>query len=181
MRITLEQKKGTWRLSDMDELHLSLLRQAGEDASMTDCPEGRARLLPKPVSAKDEGPEEDLLEDWAEYVVGELDTQFASDVGILLNDLDAALPSNLTDSTDEDEVLFELEVPIDHGQAWFSALNQARLMLDIKFKLHPDGRDFEPDELQDVLGEVDTHERLGAYMRYEFFALVQEWLVRHTL
>jgi len=176
MRLILQKKEGAFRLADVDEIHLELLRQAGDDASMTDSPEGRARLFPKPVSAKDELPEGELLEDWGEYVTGELDTQFASDVGTLLADLDAVELMN----PGGEEAEYQLDVPLEHGQAWFSALNQARLMLDIRYKLHPDGGDFDPYEAEDLEGP-EADERLGAYMRYEFYALVQEWLVRHTL
>jgi hypothetical protein len=179
MRLSLKPGSSEWQISEMDDVHLMLLRQAGDDASMTDCEEGRSRLFPSPVAKKEELPEGEFLEDWAEYVTEELDTQFAEDVGILLDDLDAAERQKDVDS--EHATYFLLKVPVEHGDAWFSALNQARLMLDIKFKLHPEGREFEPEESAEVLGEVNLHERLSAYMRYEFYAFVQEWLVRHVL
>lgn len=179
MRLTLHKESGVWLLSDMEEVHVQLLRQAGEDASMTDCPEGRERLFPSPVPKEQRLREGEFLEDWGEYVTDELDTQFAEDVGTLLADLDGV---ERHQGVEEDgEPRFLVRVALDHGQAWFSALNQARLMLDLKYQLHPDGATLELELSSDLGKGIPPHERLAAYMRYEFYALIQEWLVRQVM
>lgn len=180
MRLSLQKEKNIWRISDLDETHLDLIRQAAEDASIGDSPEGRARLFPSPVPAKDQLREGEFLEDWNDFVSDDLETQFAGDVGIVLADLDSAVPQRSTKEIPERRL--RLDVPLEHAQAWFSALNQARLMLDQKYKLHPEGDgDFEPVLREDEDSGIDMQERLEVYMRYEFYAALQEWLVRHAM
>jgi hypothetical protein len=180
MRLSVQKEKGIWRISDLDETHVNLIRQAAEDASISDSPEARARLFPSPVPKKDQLREGEFLEDWSDFVTDDLETQFASDVGIVLADLDTAVPQRSTKETGERRL--RLDVPIEHATPWFSALNQARLMLDQKFKLHPEGDgDFEPVLKEEQGSGLDMHERLEVYMRYEFYAALQEWLVRHVM
>lgn len=179
MRLSLNSEENKWVLSGMEEVHVQLLRQAAEDASMTDCPEGRKRLFPSPVAEDQTIQEGEFLEDWSEYVTDELDNQFAEDVGTLLTDLDAI--QVLPNGEDHTEPLYTLELPMERAGAWFSALNQARLMLDTKFNLHPNGEEFDVDLPADLEDDSLPHERLAAYMRYEFFALIQEWIVRHAM
>lgn len=175
MRLSIHKKEGHWRLSDMEEIHVQLLRQAADDAGLKDDREGQARLYPLPVSSKDQLGEGEFLEDWKEYVVDELNTQFASDVGTLLADMDA-----LETEKEEPEMKYRLTVPLEHGNAWFSTLNQARLLLDQQYVLHPGGEEFEPDTDAAMIGDVDPAQRFAAYMRYEFYAVIQEWLVKHV-
>lgn len=179
MRLSIQKEEGTWQLAGMEEIHVQLLRQAAEDASMTDCPEGRARLVPKPVPPQEELREGEFLEDWNEFVAGELETQFAGDVGTLLTDLDALESYALPD--EPEELLYRVVIPLEHGVAWFSTLNQARLMLDQKFQLHPQGQEFDPHPDLDLVVGVDLADRFTAYMRYEFYAVIQEWLVREVM
>jgi hypothetical protein len=180
MRLSLQKEKNVWRISDLDDTHLDLIRQAAEDASIGDSPEGRARMFPSPVPREDSLREGEFLEDWSDFVTDDLETQFASDVGIVLADLDSAVPQRSTKETSERRL--RLDVPLEHAQAWFSALNQARLMLDQKYKLHleSDG-DFEPVLREEEDSGIDMQERLEVYMRYEFYAALQEWLVRHAM
>lgn len=178
MQISIHKKEGVWRLSDMEEVHVRLLRQAADDASMKDDKEGQARLYPLPISSKDLLSEGEFLEDWKEFVTDELNTQFASDVGILLNDLDDLESYSAKESGHEDK--YRLTIPISHGNAWFSSLNQARLLLDQQYVLHPGGEEFEPDAASDIIGEVDSAQRFAAFMRYELYAVIQEWIVKHV-
>jgi hypothetical protein len=180
MRLSLQKEKGVWRISDLDETHLDLIRQASEDASIGDSPEGRARLFPSPVAKKEELREGEFLEDWNDFVTDDLETQFAGDVGVVLADLDSAVPQRSTKEMPERRL--RLDVPLEHAQAWFSALNQARLMLDQKYKLHPEGEnEFAPVLREEDGSGLDMQERLDVYMRYEFYAALQEWLVRHAM
>ena len=180
MRLTLQKERETWRLSDLDAFHLSLLRQIAEDASISDSEEGRARLFPAPVQDRNHPDEAQFMEDWKEYVAGDLENQFAGDVGTVLADLDNIRPHRSTKEDAEPRHL--LEVPLEHARSWFSALNQARILLDQKDQLHPDGgNEFHFMLPEDVAAEVDIKERLAVYMRYEFYAAIQEWLVQRAL
>ena len=177
MRLSLQRSTGCWRLGEMQEIHLDFLRLAADDASMSDCPGGRERLYPQPLTGKEELLEEKFNEEWNEFVASELEMQFAGDVGVFLSDLDSVQPVRRTG--DAAPRLFRLDVPLAHGQAWFSTLNQARLLLDLKHGLH--GPMDAPGETEAKTRTEDDHGRLLVLMRYEFYAWIQEWLVRNVL
>ena len=65
--------------------------------------------------------------------------------------------------------------------AWFSTLNQARLLLDLKYKLHDAEDAPEENILREQPSTDDDAARMLVLMRYEFYAWIQEWLVRHVL
>lgn len=179
MRLILNQSEGTWRLMDMEEIHVQLLHQVADDASIIDHPEGRARLFPAPIDPKNALPEGEFLEDWSEFVTDDLDQQFAGDVGTLLADLDSVKTYRV--DGDEGEERYLLDLPLDHGRAWFSAFNQARLVLDLKYKLHTDDEELDLDEPPDEFENVEAQERFAAHMRCSFYEVLQEWIVRHVL
>ncbi len=179
MRLSLPKNTSHWRLGEMQEIHLDFLRLAADDASMSDCPGGRERLFPQPLTGKEELLDEEFNEDWKELITPELEMQFAGHVGVLLSDLDSV---QLMKKTGDIEVKFyRLDVPRSHGQAWFSTLNQARLLLDLKHKLHDPKDAPEESNVQEQAGGGDDPERLMVLMRYEFYAWIQEWLVRNVL
>ncbi len=180
MRLSIQKDRDTWRLSDLDALHLQLLRQIAEDASVNDSA-GRARLFPSPLVDPEDAAEDEFVEDWKAFVADELENQFAGDVGTVLSDLDNVKPQRGTKEVTEPRHL--LDVPLDHARSWFSALNQARLMLDQKYNLHPGGSNdlqlFAEEE--EEAGGSDLNTRLEVYMRYEFYAAIQEWLVQRAM
>lgn len=180
MRLSLQKNPARLRITEMQEIHLEFLRLAADDASMSDCPGGRERLYPPPVSQRDMEEEDELVEDWKEFVTSELELKFASDVGIYLSDLDDAKPVRRI-SDEENPQQYRLDIPLEHGMAWFSTLNQSRLMLDLKYQLHAP-----PDNPASYFGKEQPAEksenvRMLIMMRYEFYAWIQEWLVRHAL
>lgn len=119
------------------------------------------------------------MDEWREYVGSDLEMQFAGDVGTFLSDIDEAQKYGLT--PDSEENLFRLDIPLEHGQSWFSTLNQARLMMDLKHKLHVGDLPLNDDMLQELQGSNDNPARLFVLMRYEFYSWIQEWLVQHVL
>jgi hypothetical protein len=179
MRITLQKERESWRLSDLDAFHLNLLRQVAEDASIGD-EASHKRLYPSPIRMAEDDEDDEFLNDWKDFVADELENQFAGDVGTVLADLDNIRPHRSTKEMLEPRHL--LDVPLDHARAWFSALNQARLMLDQKFNLHPGGEnEFRLFLSEEESGGVDVKDRLAVYMRYEFYAAIQEWLVQRAM
>jgi Domain of unknown function (DUF2017) len=179
MRLSLQKNAGQWRLGEMQKIHLDFLKLAADDASMSDCPGGRERLFPKPLSGKDEWIDDEFNEEWKEMMAPELEMQFAGDVGIFLADLDSVQSDKGKGGVAAS--IYRLDVPAAHGQAWFSTLNQARLLLDLKYKLH-DPRDA-PGETAapESFATSDDPARIFVLMRYEFYAWIQEWLVRNVL
>ena len=179
MRLSLQKPKGTWRLGEMEEFHVQLLTQAADDASATESAAGRARFLSSPLSDEDSVLEEEFLEDWQEFVASELQEKLANEATIFQQDL-----SNVeTYSADEsgEKKLYRITVPIDHGFDWFSTLNQARIMMDLHYKFHDEDDEFVVVLDPEVLGDIDPEERLTAYLRYDFYCTIQEWIVRNIL
>ena len=41
--------------------------------------------------------------------------------------------------------------------------------------------EFVPFPTPEVLGDLDPEERLGAYLRYDFYCMIQEWIVRNIM
>jgi hypothetical protein len=183
MRLTIHPDEGIWRLDGLLEPHLRLLRQAADDASLVDGVEGRARLLPSPISSRDAEGEEEFIADWQEFIAPELESQFASDVGTLLADLDEV--QVVADTVPGTPRHYRLDVPLEHAPAWFSALNQARLLLDSRHALHSE--DVQAI-VQLIQPETDDEEEMARraqiisiFIRYEFFGFIQEWLVRYAM
>jgi hypothetical protein len=179
MRLTLQKERDSWRLSDLDAFHLNLLRQVAEDATIGD-DASHKRLFPSPIRMPENDEDDEFLSDWKDFVADELENQFAGDVGTVLSDLDNIRPHRSNKEVLEPRHL--LDVPLDHARAWFSALNQARLMLDQKYNLHPGGEnEFRLFLSEQESGGVDVKDRLAVYMRYEFYAAIQEWLVQRAM
>ncbi len=179
MRLSLQKSTGHWRLGEMQEIHLDFLRLAADDSSMGDCPGGRERLFPQPLTGKDELLDEEFNDEWKELIAPELEMQFAGAVGTLMSDLDSV--QTVKKTGDAEVKLYRLDVPVAHGQSWFSTLNQARLLLDLKYKLHTPRDAPEESTVREQTGETDDASRLLVLMRYEFYAWIQEWLVRNVL
>ncbi len=179
MRLSLQKSKGTWRLNEMEDFHVHLLNQAADDASATESAAGRARFLASPLSDEDAVFEEEFLEDWQEYVAPELQEKLAKDASAFQKDLDQ-LETYSTDESGERK-LHRITLPLDHGFEWFSTLNQARIMMDLHYKFHDENDEFVVELPPEALGDIDPQERLTAYLRYDFYCTIQEWIVRNIL
>lgn len=183
MRLSVNSEAGVWRLEHIRPDIFQCIRQAADDAT-SDSEAARERLHPKPVAGDDEIIEAELVQDWREIVSPELEHQFATDVGTMMADLDAVREEEGRD--DEGKPLLSLDVPIAHAAAWFSALNQARLMLDQRHGLHTAETQsalerFDADQIADPAEAGRLRLIFIARARYEFFSAIQEWLVRNLL
>lgn len=178
MRLSLQKNTDRWRLSEMQEVHVELLRLAADDASMNDCPGARERLLQPPVRGRDAVEHEEIVNDWEELVTPELEMKLAGDVGLFLSDLDSISKMRTKDPAAAPN--FRLDVPLEHVSAWFSTLNQARLLLDLKYKLHDPADAPEETVIQETPPTEDPA-RLLVMMRYELYSWIQEWLVRNAM
>ena len=54
-------------------------------------------------------------------------------------------------------------------------------MMDLHYKFHDENDEFVPFPTPEVLGDLDPEERLGAYLRYDFYCMIQEWIVRNIM
>jgi len=150
-------------LGDMEKEHLGLLQAVPTLAD----PEGdhrlRTRLFPEPV--RGEGGE-DIHKDWEAYVRPDLERHFRGAVATVVADLEGVVTSA--------PKTYELKVSADHVEHWFSALNQARLSINANHSLPEDG------EIDEFFLSADEH-LLEAFVRSQFYGVIQEWLVSNYM
>ena len=170
----------------LDELHpiewefLSQLEEiaAGKEASA----KALRRLKPNPLESLSEqtGDHDEFLDDWKELVQPELDIAFAAAREQVADDLSKACGANPSQA--DRPSASRVEVANEHTELWYSALNQARLLMnevhDIAGASERFGMSPDPGE------EIDPSEWLGRLMllaRYEFYTALQSVLVEHLM
>jgi len=118
----------------------SLLR-LGEILAQRDHPDVRGRIFPTPTD--DAG----INEDWSAYVGPELRHLFVSAGETVTRDLASLQPDSTAPAGQR------LTIPVAHRDAWFSAINEARLILGERFGVTEkdmDRGDLDPDVPKDV-------------------------------
>ena len=68
---------------------------------------------------------------------------------------------------------FVLTIPADHAEAWFRAMNQARIVLSIRYGID--------SERVPELGRLLEAGQLEYWFQYELFVSLQGWLVEAVL
>lgn len=159
-------------------------RELGEQRS-------RDILMPDPLSAEDSVGEEEFLEDWQEFVQPDLASAFESDRTQVTSDLESAemsgppeiaLPEDA--SLEQIAMLAEfqsltwrkLTISLEHVEPWYSALNQARLMMNEKHELAEDEARFMGNVVQESEDGMDS-DRALLVTQYEFYSIVQSILI----
>ncbi len=156
--------------------------------------ETRERLLPPPL-APDEIADEstlDQIEDWDELIRPELAAGFSDARTVVAGDLAKSEEVRASDEGNEDMrevledagLLFDLPplrrvaVPHGHTEAWYSTLNQARILMNEEYGL----ADPEEREFVKVFGtESMERERLLLLAQYELYSVVQSILVENLM
>lgn len=164
MRISKSESAGKLVIEGLGENELQMLRGVREAADPAACPEAEKRLFPRLIA--DAGEEDmDAIADWEEFVVPDLRSQFNAALGLLEDDVAAA------------EVIrkrplkrYRITIAREHVEPWFSALNQARLVLQEKYRL--------PGENERLsLDELFAKGQWRAYFQSRFYAEIQCWLI----
>jgi hypothetical protein len=150
----------------------------------------RERLFPSPLAPEvlaDVGTISQM-EDWEELVRPELEEVFESARIIVESDLSESQTYTFAEDGDDDlfrEELGELGVPADlrelrrvvvpfeHTEAWYSTLNQARLLMNEEFDLAA----AEERHLAKTLGS----DRLFLIAQYEMYSFLQSLLVEKVM
>ncbi len=122
-------------------------------------PDGSSRLLPSP------GEDEDLLLDWEDLVQPELRRHFTAERSVVAEDL-----SQLKQGRGKNPS-WSLEIPREHTDAWLTTLNAHRLALVTECHLTE-------EELAEKIEPDFSNERAFALMQVNFFAFMQECLIR---
>jgi len=126
-------------------------------------PEGSKRLLPAPGSS------EEICLDWEDHVQPGLRHQFDSYRALVAGDLGTM---TRTDDTPEGDGVFRLEIPSGHVDAWLTTLNAMRLAIASDHDLGE--RELAGHGFPDL-----STEKGHALMQVNFYAIIQECLLRH--
>ena len=103
--------------------------------------------------------------DWEEFVVPELRAQFDGQLGLIGQSIEAALGDDPDDGG-------SIMIGPEDAEAWYGALNQARLALEGTHQLGGSAEG-EPDR-------EDT-ERRSAFFRSQFYYAIQELLLQFVM
>jgi hypothetical protein len=164
----------------------------------------RERLFPSPLAPDVVADENTIeqIEDWDELIRPELEETFSSARSIVEDDLkrfrkvpaaDLASESHFEneendfeDDLAEEEELFladgtefyRVEVPIEHTDAWYSTLNQARLLMNEEFQI--------ADSEERLIARSGGIEGLDEVLmvlvaQYELYSVVQSILVENIM
>lgn len=195
-----------WALDLLNPFEWHLLAKLPETAFGAGLPPGiRDRLLPPLLPADTLADEEtvSMVEDWSEFTQPEIASRFESERELVERDLTQVAWHELSETeseapeSDDSEDFEDLEHPpleepalagerygrvtvsIDHTDAWYSALNQARLLMH---EAHQLADAEERRYLKEPVDDEDAdRERLYLVAQYEFYSALQSLLVEHVM
>jgi hypothetical protein len=151
-------KKKALEFSRIERIEAELLRQVPACCEYDAGSNVESRILPAPADAA----EQDLLQDWDEFVRPELRHLFLSAKETVEADL-ASLKMKVGH-------LGRFLVPLEHGERWLNALNQARLVLAAKFE-------FSEAELSAFVAPKTFSQRELVLHQINFYAAIQERII----
>lgn len=169
------------------EWHLvSELPAASDGESFS--PSARERLFPSlfsPETLLNEDTQSHL-EDWEEFVKPDLKDSFDDARNQIVQDIaevetvdiekmSEAEPTNTEETISQ---LKRLRVPLDHTEAWYSVLNQARIMMNEEFDLaQSDDRQLPQSQSDESIDQ----ERFVLLAQYELYSVIQSILVDNVM
>ncbi len=121
-------------VEEADAQQLQMLRHLPLHADASGNPLAERRLFPGLIAKPDTSDDFEANRDWAEMVGSELRKRFSSDMDTVTSDVEKAYESG--------EEQWDFIIRFDHVPAWFSALNQARLVMHERYQF-PDSDDAE--------------------------------------
>ena len=148
----------------------------------------RERLFPSPLANDALADEETItqLEDWDELIKPDLMEAFETSRDTVQSDLDKVgtvpveqvLPPEEADHNFAIDNFYRLEVKIENTELWYSALNQARLLLNEEYDLADSG-----DRLLIQMEGPDAvdENRLLLLAQYEIYSVIQNILIESVM
>lgn len=109
--------------------------------------------------------DEEVAEDWREFVLPDLEQAFQSDLALVSN----AITTAYRECNGQAGPMW---ITRDEAEKWYSALNQARLSLEQIHQFGP-AENLNPAKLPPV--------RRKAFMRSHFYCTIQSLLLEHVL
>lgn len=149
--------EGGLRLDLEDGTDWLMLAGIAHDA--TSCDEPLAGRLGRLVT------DEDIAEDWREFIQPEVAEGFEADLAHVLAALERARQDSAGDAG-------SLWIPRGEALRWYSALNQARLALEDRHQFGP-GERIDPAALAD--------DARTAFLRSQFYCAFQSLLLGHAM
>lgn len=149
----------------------------------------RARLYPSHLSP-DSLADEDTLEsidDWQQFVQPDIESVFEEARDVVREDLDKVeivsmeeyfTPEQFAEIKDQLPEFRRVQVPRKNTEAWYSALNQARLLLNEEYDL---ASSEERMMLRHENAENVDSDRLLIFAQYELYSAVQGMLVENVM
>lgn len=150
--------EGGLRLSEIDRGLMNILREAPDAADPRGDSRALDRLYPRPTADV----EEEMNDDWNEFVQPDLQHLFESANQTMRRDLDAA-------ALEEDG--WSVEVSAAHFDAWLCALNQARLVLASRHKV-------DEKAMNEELSGGPRDAREFALLQIHLYGFLQENILR---
>jgi len=148
----------------------------------------RDRLFPSPLANDTLADEASLAEidDWNSFVRPDLDEGFADARAVVQVDLDsvesfpadAILEPEQIEFAGGEKELRRVVVPLENTEAWYSALNQARLLMNEEYDL-TDGGDRFMLEMQGP--DAVDQDRMLLLAQYEMYSVIQSILVENVM
>ena len=192
------QKESSWILDQLHPAEWHFLCELPEIASGRGFDEAsRQRLLPDPLNLpmEEKEKEAEFLSDWEEFVKPDLELAFRSAREKVEADLetvsvgdppDISLPEDADES--QKEALSELlsmnwrriEVGIEDSDAWYSTLNQARILLNEVHDLAEDDSRFLNAMVREDDSEMDENKAM-LLAQYEFYSVIQSILIDQVM
>ena len=151
-------KKKAIEFSRIEQIEAELLSQVPACCDPDEGSKAEARIFPSPTNATDP----DFVRDWQEYVRPELQHLFRSAKETVETDL-GSLKMKVGH-------LGRFLVPLEHGEPWLNALNQARLILAAKFE-------FSESELSTFDLPRTFSQRELVLHQINFYAAIQERII----
>lgn len=157
------RQAGTLEIRELDPFLAELLRQIPESVNAKDSAAAEERLFTAPADAS----EKEFCAEWKVYVVPELRRLFQSATETVRQDLEQL------HCTKKPFANCTLRIPLEHGDAWLSALNQARLAIATSYN-------FTEQELCDHFrSPLGSRRDLGLF-QVNFYGFLQECILRET-
>jgi hypothetical protein len=149
------------KISEIDPFLAELLRQIPESADPAGNEAAEKRIFTSPTSDS----EDEICAEWKTYVQPELRRLFQTGTQTVAADLQQL------NGTSKPFANCTLRIPLAHGEAWLSGLNQARLVIASKY-------DFTEAELCDHYRSPMGSRRDLSLFQVNFYGFIQEYILR---
>jgi hypothetical protein len=128
MKIRRIEDEGV-RVSGLLAGDLRLLEQIPVHADCAGTPSAEDRLLQDPVRDPEIPGGEKLNDEWREHILPDLRTEFSRQLDVVSEDVKKARSRGGRNGP-----RFEVLIPFEHVEAWYGALNQARVVMQERYQ-----------------------------------------------